>query len=390
MAVTVGSGQAQAAIFVERVTIQNFKGIERLEVDLQPGLSLLVGRNNAGKSRILRALHVALGGVAVERDDLTVGSTDPAQIDVFIAPRPGTHPRDADEPSNNEDDQEVLAETFDATLQRLFGLSLQLVSESPDRQRLGWRTTITSTSEGSGARAQSEVLAYDAAADEWQPTGLPVVREVRNLLYAELVDTRRDLDTELRQRGTAIRRILNDLRVPETDREDLEQRLAALGEDILRHSDTLQNVRDSLDSLDQYVDALGAARVDPVPRTLEELARSVGVSFDSGVEPLASRLHGSGVPQSRVAPSAGRLLQPDSGRRRRRNPPAPCDTDRRARGPSAPTRGIRSRRAAEGGWTSGDRDDAFALAGGISDARITSAGEICVRRRAPHHLVRPR
>ena len=214
---------------------------------------------------------------------------------MFIAPRPGTHPRGADKPNSNEDDQEVLAETFDAALQRLFGLSLQLVSESPDRQRLGWRTTITSTSEGSGARAQSEVLAYDAAADEWQQTGLPVVREVRNLLYAELVDTRRDLDTELRQRGTAIRRILNDLRVPETDREDLEQRLAALGEDILRHSDTLQNVRDSLDSLDQYVDALGAARVDPVPRTLEELARSVGVSFDSGVEPLASRLHGSGV-----------------------------------------------------------------------------------------------
>lgn len=61
------------------------------------------------------------------------------------------------------------------------------------------------------------------------------------------------------------------------------------------HSDTLQSLRDSLDSLDRFVDSLGAARLDPVPRTLEELARAVGVSFDDGVDELASRLHGSGI-----------------------------------------------------------------------------------------------
>ena len=286
--------QAQAAVLVERVTIQNFKGILRLEVDLQPGLSLLVGRNNAGKSRILRALHVALGGIPVERDDLTVGSKDPAQIDVFVAPRAGSHTRDSGR-ANGDDDGPMLDDTFDVRLQRIFGPALVLVSESPERQRFCWRTTITSTSEGSGARSQMESLTYDPAAEEWLPTGQPVGRPVRDLLYAELVDTRRDLDAELRQRGTAIRRILNDLRVPEEEREDLEQRLAALGDDILSHSDTLQNVRGTLDSLDHYVGALGAARIDPVPRTLEELARSVGVSFAGGDEQLASRLHGSGV-----------------------------------------------------------------------------------------------
>ena len=288
------AGQTQAAIFVERVTIQNFKGIRRLEVDLQPGLSLLVGRNNAGKSRILRALHVALGGVAVERDDLTVGSNDPAQIDVFVAPRAGTHPLGNGRANSDEHDP-VPEEIFDVRLQRILGFALQLVSESPERQRYGWRTTIASTSEGTGARSQMEVLTYDPATEEWHPTDQPVGRSVRDLLYAELVDTRRDLDAELRQRGTAIRRILNDLRVPEEEREDLEQRLATLGEDILSHSDTLQNVRGTLDSLDHYVGALGAARIDPVPRTLEELARSVGVSFAGGDEQLASRLHGSGV-----------------------------------------------------------------------------------------------
>ncbi len=54
---------SHAGLFVERVVLRNFKGIRHLAVDLNPTLTLLVGRNNVGKSRILRALHVAVGGV---------------------------------------------------------------------------------------------------------------------------------------------------------------------------------------------------------------------------------------------------------------------------------------------------------------------------------------
>ena len=123
MALTGAAVPTRAAIFVERVTIRNFKGIEYLDVDLRPGLSLLVGRNNAGKSRILRALHVAIGLIPVERDDLTVGSKEPAEIDVIVAPRPpkaipGTAPL-----NGAEDDLEVEEQTFDSALQGLFGAS---------------------------------------------------------------------------------------------------------------------------------------------------------------------------------------------------------------------------------------------------------------------------
>ena len=282
-------------MFIERVTIRNFKGIKHLKVELQPGLSLLVGRNNAGKSRILRALHIAVGRAEAERDDLTVGSRDPAEIDVILAPRlTPTRPRVAPVDGDGDDSQPA-EEVFEPALQQLFGPDLALVSDSPERQRFAWRTTIISTSERAGARSQSHLMAYDAQEDKWHVTNHLVPRDVRGLMYAELVDTRRDLSEELRQRGTAVRRILNNLQVEDTDRAGLEQRLAELGDDILEHSGTLKNLRDSLESLNQYVDSLGSARVDPVPRTLEELARAVGVSFDDGVERLASRLHGSGV-----------------------------------------------------------------------------------------------
>ena len=294
MVVTGSAGQTHAAIYIERVTIRNFKGIKRLTVDLRPGLTLLVGRNNAGKSRILRALQVAVGGAQVESDDLTVGSMDPAEIDVVVAPRLGKQVSTSSSVDDSED-TETDGESFAPVLQQRLGTELAMVSTSPVRQRLAWRTTVTATAEGSGARGQSHVMAYDESINDWQTTSTSLGRDLRSLFYAELVDTRRDLDEELRRRGTAIRRILNDLQVPDNDRAALEQQLAVLGDDITRKSETLTVLTESLNSLDRYLDSLGEARVDPVPRTLEELARTVGVSFDDGVGSLPSRLQGSGV-----------------------------------------------------------------------------------------------
>ncbi|MCY4371386.1 MAG: AAA family ATPase [bacterium] len=74
-----------ASLYVESVLIENFRGLS-CAIDLEPHMTLLVGRNNAGKSRVLRALTVALGGARADVDDLTVGMEQPATIDVFIAP----------------------------------------------------------------------------------------------------------------------------------------------------------------------------------------------------------------------------------------------------------------------------------------------------------------
>ncbi len=290
-----GAGIRHAALFVERVTLRDFKGIKNLTVDLRPRLTLLVGRNNVGKSRILRALQIAVGGAPVERDDLTVGLDAPAEIDVLIAPHPTVLSHVSEHQPASGSAVEAAEEVFDESLQGVLGDQLALISTDPARQRYSWRTIIEAASEGSGARSQTQVLAYSVESNEWQQSVTPLPRQVRRLVHAELVDTRRDLDAELRRRGTAVRRILNDLRVQDPDRQSLEQQLADLGDEILGHSLTLQELRNSLNSLDLYVDAVGAARVDPVPRTLEELAHTVGVSFDDGAAPLASRLHGSGV-----------------------------------------------------------------------------------------------
>ncbi len=111
-----------APLFVERVTVRNFKGIRHLTVDLQPGLTLLVGRNNVGKSRILRALHIAIRGIPVESDDLTVGLNESAEIDLVVAPHPsGMHL--AELPSEPDSIAKPVTKMFDESLQGVARLS---------------------------------------------------------------------------------------------------------------------------------------------------------------------------------------------------------------------------------------------------------------------------
>lgn len=75
MTFSLASGPAQHAdVYVERVRIENFRGVASCEVELEPSLTLFVGRNNVGKSRILSALNLALGGRNADVDDFTVGS----------------------------------------------------------------------------------------------------------------------------------------------------------------------------------------------------------------------------------------------------------------------------------------------------------------------------
>ena len=47
-------------MYLSVVEIKNFRSFETLRIDLQPGLNVLVGRNNTGKTNILQAIRHAV------------------------------------------------------------------------------------------------------------------------------------------------------------------------------------------------------------------------------------------------------------------------------------------------------------------------------------------
>lgn len=48
-------------MYLKKVTIENFRSIEKMTLDLQPGINLLIGNNGVGKTSILEAIVAGLG-----------------------------------------------------------------------------------------------------------------------------------------------------------------------------------------------------------------------------------------------------------------------------------------------------------------------------------------
>lgn len=266
----------QALLRLELVQVRSFRGIKYVVLSLRNDLTVLVGRNNSGKSRLLRAIALACGSAHAERDDFTMGSTTPPQIDLVLAP------------DGNSD-------LFDDRVREIFGTQVQPTPSGGER--VAWRTTIGPSAEGWGARAERRFLTYDVASSSWAPaTGAAEVlpRHIR-VVSADVTPTGRDLALEVTRPGSAIRRVLDDLEVDETARAVLETELEDLGGRIVQSSSSLAAVRQRLDALTAAVHGLGDPRVSALPGRLEELVRLIEIALDTGAGPMPMRLHGSGA-----------------------------------------------------------------------------------------------
>ncbi len=263
-----------APIVLESVRIRNLRGLTEVVLDLDPEVTLLVGRNNCGKTRILRAVALALGAVPAENDDFTIGSDDYPVIDIVVAPAPWSP---------------------DALFVEDVGQVLHPQPTPDGSERFAWRTTILRSAEGHGALRKEAVLAFDPSDGWFEPASAPSLsREQRRLFSADLIDTQRDLAAELGLRGSAIRRILSDLELPDASRQSIEDELEALSQRIVGESVALAAVQESLRRAESHVGGFGEPSLSAIPARVEELSRSVALELDTGTGATPLRLHGSG------------------------------------------------------------------------------------------------
>lgn len=270
----------ESPVRIEVIRVRNFRGLTDCVLTLQPGLTLLVGRNSSGKSRLLRALALASGALSASSDDFTVGGTDEPTIDLILAPA-----------STDS------GATFDDRIRTIFGKGVQITSLTTGSERIGWRTVIRRSNEGWGARTEAKLLTYDGGVGEWNlPASAPSLsRDQRKVLAADLVETGRDLAAEMTKQGSPIRRVLDSLEVPEGERKALEKDLQELGGRIVKKSVTLAAIRTRLEDLENHVGGIGKPSVNAIPGRLEELVRMVELALDTGSGGLPLRVHGSGA-----------------------------------------------------------------------------------------------
>lgn len=279
------TGPRNALVYICRIRLHNFRGIHDLDVRLEPDLTLLIGRNNIGKSRILRALAIATGGERTTVDDFTKGSRpgEDCFIDVEIAPL---------------DDTGEPADFFLSVTSSAVGNHAQRVRrEGTEGQGVAWRTRLIPSLEGSGPRKQTSLLVTTQPNGNWvEEHGKPVPKDIQSLVHSTLIQPGRDLADELHRRGTAANRLLKDLDITEEETAHLTNDLTALSTRIITASNRLSAITKTIEQLAATSDTVGSPSITALPGELSELSKYIDVTLaaDNSRQKLPLRFHGSG------------------------------------------------------------------------------------------------
>ena len=69
---------------IDRINIQNFKNYEALEVEFEKGVNLFVGSNGSGKTSMLEAINVALGGFFGEQEQKMQRMIELSEVHIYM------------------------------------------------------------------------------------------------------------------------------------------------------------------------------------------------------------------------------------------------------------------------------------------------------------------
>ena len=248
------------------VRIQDFKSLRDVVVRLAPGTTVLIGENNSGKTSFLEALEVAFGKRHPRQQDLYQGPNEKATslvIDLRIETADGSD--------------------FSDAVRDIVGDALQL--ETPEYFTL--RVTASVTNDDWGvtlARAFVKGWATTRlAAAALVPLDSPRVgRDVLALLHFDVLDARRDIVEQLRNRRTFWGRTTANVSIEGPIKVDLEASLKTLGESVTSQSPVLSQVRDDLSSLSEGLSS-GTMNVEleVLPRSVDDLIRSMDIVVTS-------------------------------------------------------------------------------------------------------------
>jgi putative ATP-dependent endonuclease of OLD family len=273
--------QVDSSIRIAELRIQDFRAITDLCLPLDD-LTVLVGENNVGKTTLLRALEIAIGqGTFAADDDLHVSEagrrSDRFVVDVKIVPETG--------------------DEFSQPIAVRFGDSVRI--REGERQFVVIRTTGEPTSDGSGPNIQRRFLAdwacERAAASRIIELERPN-REQLTLLSFFLLDARRDIVEEMRQRRSYWGRLLADVGMSASDKDSLEAQLRTLGEAVVGSSSVLTTLSDELNRVREALSsAVSSVSIEALPARIDEVARAVDILLKApGSAALPLRLQGMG------------------------------------------------------------------------------------------------
>ena len=270
----------RANLRIETIRAVDFRALRDVSVTLETGTTLLVGENNTGKSSLLVALDVALGGRRATPDDLHVASDGVVvaefRIDVTIVP--------------------ALGDRFDEAVGTLYGTAVR--RDEHGGEIVAIRTTGRIGPDPSSVDLQRSFLErrVGSTVEEVVEISGPRVSERHlKLIACSVLDASRDLVEQLRSRLSPWGRLLTNLDLPADVVAEVEASLAAIGGEVVGQSPVLGRLRDHLQEVQRALATIGEVSLEPLPVNVGELGRAIDVRV-AGPKgaPLPLRMQGLG------------------------------------------------------------------------------------------------
>jgi putative ATP-dependent endonuclease of OLD family len=283
-----------SGIKITEVRIRNFRSLKEVNVSID-WLTVLIGANNSGKTSFLDALFAAIGA----------GQRVISESDVFLAPSENKVPRYREviidlliRPTDNEGN---IISSFSDYWGELWGIGVSQDDNDDDyvgiRTQMKWDSTRSEyiTERNFLVDWQEDPKKWDIARIN-ETAGSASAAKIGPLaLY--LMDAKRDISDELRNRGSFWHKLVSDLGLEDARIEPIEKTLNRINEMIISNSGVLAHVQDNLDDLYKIIGGdKSSVSITPIPRHIRDLSKGMDINFatkEAQTFPLAR--HGMGT-----------------------------------------------------------------------------------------------
>lgn len=271
------------SISVTELRIKNFRSIESISITLG-ATNVLIGQNNTGKSNILRAVNIALGGTLdISEADIHLGLNEvldknkTAIIDILIQPEDG-------EFSNYW--MSVFTESW--------------ISASDEGSFVGIRAEIKYNVFKDSYELEKKCIRQWKGSIEDSDIDLrkPLYNEeMRSVLQAFYMDTNRDIVQDLRNRKSYFGRITSNHNVPQEVVIEIEKRLSETNTLIIRNIPTLGEIKNRITSIGPTIGSSNCQiEIEPLARRISDLNKGMDIIMKDGNASMHSiSQHGSGT-----------------------------------------------------------------------------------------------
>ena len=252
------------SIKIEQIQINKYRSLESVDLNFEDS-TLLLGKNNSGKSNIIRAIELAFTYQTVHKEDFYVSPSEGFSydkkiiIDVKIIPYENGVPK----------------KEFDEIWGRKFGDSIS-VSEETDDEFFAFRTLIEYDRDRDVFTNTKYII------DMWNDnrehnTGAMIKRETLSGFDLVAIPAQRDISNDIRDRKSIWGRLVSKIKISAETESKIQRQLDKLNEKIVSESDLLKSIAQELK--DSTAESDSSIKISPLTKDVESLYKGMDIIY---------------------------------------------------------------------------------------------------------------